>query len=247
MKVNEARILVVDDEPVLRDYMGRWFEREGATVYLAGNGQEGIAMRGEHAIDLIVSDIRMPVLDGVGMLKAMRADGMHQPSVIFISGFNDYDERELFDLGAEALLGKPFRRKELMDAAANSLAERAEKWLVPVAAEPGQVTVTRRFESLAGAVEAGEIAFGRGGFSLRTEAALATGAVGLDLRFQAEAYVLAGSGIVRWVEPGEMQVGIEIVYLEEGSRARVVGLTANCTSFIPCSTAAQAAVALPHR
>jgi YesN/AraC family two-component response regulator len=125
LHLKEASILVVDDEPMLREIIADWFAGVAGSVLSAENGAQALEMLATNKIDLIITDIRMPVLDGIGLLKKVKAGGIHTPSVIFISGFTDIEPREAFELGAEALLGKPVEYDDLIDTAKRILAGRS--------------------------------------------------------------------------------------------------------------------------
>lgn len=236
MNLKDASILVVDDEPLLRDLFAEWFAGVAGAIFTAENGARALDRLNTNKIDLIITDIRMPVLDGIGLLKKVKERGLHTPSVIFISGFTDVDAREAYELGAEALLGKPVEYHDLIDAAKRTLAERNELWQVPrdLAASP---TLTGSFSSLEVALQQHRIIFGRGGFCIETKQRLAEGPVNIRLDFQADRFVLSGQGIVRWLSIN--RAGIELTYVAEEARARVVQLAAHAVPFIPSGLAAR--------
>src|SRR6476646_11636684 len=68
-----ARILVVDDERSMRELMAIVLRREGYDVLLAGNGRSAIEMLGREPVDLLSSDIKMPDISGVEVLRAAKA------------------------------------------------------------------------------------------------------------------------------------------------------------------------------
>ena len=100
MQLKKASILVVDDEPVLLSLMSEWFQQIAGHVFGAANGVQALEILGAHNIDLIVTDLRMPVMDGITLLKKIKANGSHTRGVIFITGFADLEAREAYDLGA---------------------------------------------------------------------------------------------------------------------------------------------------
>jgi two-component system response regulator MprA len=120
-----AAILVVDDEPNMREILNHWLARAGySNVCSAGDGQEALAMCCADKFDLVISDINMPRMDGVTLLRKLRGLGQHMPAIVFVSGLDFIDRAELLDLGASAFLLKPFRRLDLMDAVELALNER---------------------------------------------------------------------------------------------------------------------------
>ena len=74
-QVEPLRILLVDDEPSARTLLRRWIERNlSATVYEAEDGLQALEAVAEHYIELVVSDVSMPLLDGIELLRLLRTD-----------------------------------------------------------------------------------------------------------------------------------------------------------------------------
>jgi CheY-like chemotaxis protein len=235
MKLNEASVLLVDDEPVILHILNGWFRRKAGRVFCAENGMEALQVLAANKVDLIISDISMPVMDGLHLLKQVNAVAMPAPGRIFITGFTDIEAREIYDLGVKAILEKPIEYDDTLNVAERSLADRNELWQTPLA--PGHFPLlTRSFESLTAALKDQQIAFGRGGFCIQTDQLLAKGPVKIELNFKADQYVLSGEGMVRWLAPEERQMGIELIYVAEAARARALQLTEHSTSFIPGTT-----------
>ena len=235
MQLKEASILVVDDEPVLLEILSAWFQRLAGRVFSAAQGAEALQILDSSKIDLIVTDVRMPVMDGIALLKKVKANGLQTPHVVLITGFSDIDEREAYDLGAEALLEKPIERDDLIHAVKKSLTERNDLWRMPL--ELGACPVlTGSFESLNVALQEQKITFGRGGFGIETNQLLAEGPVEIELNFRSDHFRLLGQGIVRWLALPEARAGIEFTYVAEQSRGRVIQLTDQSVAFIPCMT-----------
>lgn len=237
MELNKASILLVEDEPFLGEVMSGWLKRVAARVVHAGNGAEALRILAANKIDLIISDVRMPVMDGVALLKKINQAGTHKPRVIFITGFSDLSLREAHDMGAEAILEKPLKREELLHVMHSSLAEADELWRKPPAAAPGMKLKTS-FPSLRAALEKKRIAFGRRGFCIESAGGLREGPVKFALDFKADRRVLSGQGVVRWTAPEEGQAGIEITHVDDASRRWVIDLVKRSgpLPFIPGST-----------
>lgn len=242
MQLSGANVLVVDDEQDLRSIFMDWFEREGCRVLVAGNGAEAIKLiEGKH-VDVVVSDVRMPMLDGVTLLRNIKAGKDYKPSVIFVSGFCDIGAGEAFDLGVEAMMSKPVNRKELISAVSRVLATRDDLWKQRPMHTP-KATLNARFKSLETALSEGLLAFGRGGFRIRSTAVLREGPVNLKMAFEDYNRRLTGQGVVRWIAPAEGEIGVEITYIDDENRHWIIGLTqANKTySFIPCTSSVASA------
>lgn len=227
--------MIVEDEPVLREIVGAWFSRIAGNVLTAGNGAEALKVLAANHVDLVISDLRMPVMDGVTLLKNIMAVE-RSPGVIFVSGFSDIDAREAYDLGAEAFLQKPMERQELLEAVKRSLLARGELWSNPVSDTPSTV-LELSYPSLATALQQHKIAFGRGGFCIASSQQLPEGPLSMRLEFQEEKQILEGSGMVRWTSPAEQQIGIELLYLAPASRPWLASLIAQLKTpaFIPAS------------
>ena len=107
------KILIIDDEELIIKSLTKLLEKTGFEVFVAKNGQDAIVMAEEEEFDLIISDIRMPGINGVetiqGILVGLKKDGRDVPPVIFITGYADKDcEREAKKLNPVAYIYKPF-------------------------------------------------------------------------------------------------------------------------------------------
>jgi two-component system, sensor histidine kinase and response regulator len=129
------KILVMEDELSIRENIVELLEDEGYVVFEAADGREGLDLALDKMPDLIISDIMMPVLDGYGVLKAVRE---HPPLAttpfIFLSAKADKPDLRIgMELGADDYLTKPFTQEELLQAIASRLSrqnlikEEAEK------------------------------------------------------------------------------------------------------------------------
>jgi DNA-binding NtrC family response regulator len=115
--LNGFRILVVDDEPDLRDVISSRFELEGSEVMLAENGNNALDIMRSNEFDAVVSDVRMPSGNGMELLDKMNEllkDSARRPHVILITGFSDLKSEDAIARGATALLVKPFDLDEMI-------------------------------------------------------------------------------------------------------------------------------------
>jgi CheY-like chemotaxis protein len=238
MHLKDATILLVDDEPDLRTIIAEWFKREGSRVLVAEDGAEALNIIQANQVDVVVSDVRMPVMDGITLLKKVKASG-YKSSVMFVSGFTDVIKpRESYDLGVEAVMSKPVERKQLIAAVTRILAGRDELWRFPPGAK-AEAVLDATFDSLAVALSQGLLALGRGGFCIHSTLKLAEGPVDLLLDFKVDKRTVTGQGIVRWTTSPEAKIGVEITYIDDANRAWMISLTGPNTSlsFIPRTTA----------
>ncbi|MDH3494849.1 MAG: sigma-54 dependent transcriptional regulator, partial [Acidobacteriota bacterium] len=108
-----ARLLIVDDEEGYCSVLRIVFEKEGNVVHTANSGAEAIEHIKANPCDLIISDVRMPDMDGIALLKAIRKRS-EDIRIIMMTAFAALDTaREAFKLGADDFIQKPFQNDEL--------------------------------------------------------------------------------------------------------------------------------------
>jgi signal transduction histidine kinase len=122
-----TKILVIEDQEMLREELAHILQLERFQVLTAENGQVGLELARTHHPDLILCDVVMPVLDGHGVLKALRADATTaRIPFIFLTGKTDKLElRQGMKLGADDYITKPFSRTELLEAIAAQFRKQA--------------------------------------------------------------------------------------------------------------------------
>jgi signal transduction histidine kinase/response regulator RpfG family c-di-GMP phosphodiesterase len=119
-----SSVLVVDDNPDLRTYVARILRAAGFAVVLARNGAEGLEMAKEQDPDVIVTDLMMPVVSGLDLIRMIREDEkLRGTPVILLTAKADEDTRiEGVERGADAYLSKPFNDRELLAEVRNLVA-----------------------------------------------------------------------------------------------------------------------------
>lgn len=108
-------VLVVDDEPHLRDVIASQFKTRGCKVFEAESGNSAAELLKIERVDFVVSDVRMPDGDGITLLKSIRERDPVNPKLLFISGYSDLTHETAQNQGALGLIAKPFRFKDLAD------------------------------------------------------------------------------------------------------------------------------------
>jgi two-component system, OmpR family, response regulator MprA len=108
-----GRVLVVEDDVSIADVLRRTLRQEGHEVRSAGDGVEALEIAEEFVPDLVVLDLGLPKLDGVEVLKRLRASS-DVPILILTARTETADRVEGLDTGADDYLVKPFERKELL-------------------------------------------------------------------------------------------------------------------------------------
>ena len=119
-------ILLVEDEAMVRAVAERALARQGYKILTATNGEEGLDIieNGGEQIDLVISDVVMPVMDGPSMARAAREKRPDLP-IIFMSGYAEEQLRKSIDLDNIGFLPKPFSVQQIGQAAREALAEHA--------------------------------------------------------------------------------------------------------------------------
>jgi excisionase family DNA binding protein len=110
-------VLIVDDDPGLREYVRASLESEGYSVREAGSAKEGLAALDEEPPDLILLDVMMPEVDGWEMLRRVQErHGVGAIPVIMFSGRVDGGAAEAVSRGAQGFIGKPFDPESLVES-----------------------------------------------------------------------------------------------------------------------------------
>lgn len=137
---NRPAVLVVEDNYDIRKYIANSLSAE-YRIYEGADGREGLSMALHYNPDIIISDIMMPVLDGLGMLRELKADvrTSHIPVVLLTAKDTLQDKQVGYDAGADSYLTKPFSARLLRSRIHNILKARASLTgsLTMKAATPG--------------------------------------------------------------------------------------------------------------
>jgi PAS domain S-box-containing protein len=116
-----ARVLVVDDEELVRRQVRRTLELYGYSVIEASDGASGLAMLERERVDLILLDVTMPDLDGTEVVRLLRARGLSVP-IVLTSGYSDFPVESRLSAGAvQGFLSKPFTLAELLHSVQTAL------------------------------------------------------------------------------------------------------------------------------
>ncbi len=120
------RILVVEDEKKVASFIKKGLEEEGHAVDVAADGEEGLAMALARVHDLLILDIRLPKMDGLRVLQALRQDHVTAPVLLLTVRATIEDKVLGLDAGADDYLTKPFAFQELVARVRALLRRRAE-------------------------------------------------------------------------------------------------------------------------
>ena len=108
-----TRVLVVDDEPMVREVLQRYLEREGYEVAVAEDGEAALTSFIENRPDLVVLDLMLPRIDGLEVFRRMRADAP-TPVIMLTARGEETDRVVGLELGADDYVTKPFSPREVI-------------------------------------------------------------------------------------------------------------------------------------
>ncbi|MBQ6929673.1 MAG: response regulator transcription factor [Oscillospiraceae bacterium] len=108
------KILVVDDEPKIRELIGQYITVAGYETEFAKDGIEALNIISKGDIDMVILDVMMPFMDGITCLKEMRSRGFKTPVIILSAKGEECDKITGFEAGTDDYIVKPFSPKELM-------------------------------------------------------------------------------------------------------------------------------------
>jgi len=122
---SELTVLIIDDEPIVRDSLAVYLEDAGYRVRVAGNGREGLDLCRRETPDLVLTDLRMPVLDGFGVVEQLTVDFPETPVVVISGAGNIAEAIRALRLGAWDYITKPIEDLDVIDITARRVLERA--------------------------------------------------------------------------------------------------------------------------
>jgi len=141
-----ARILLVDDDPALREALAMALEDAGHGVVLAADGREALLRLADAPPALLISDVNMPHVDGFSLCRRLREGGNGLPIVLLTSRDSEIDEALGLELGADDYVTKPFSTRVLLARVAALLrreALRRDEQARPARQEAGALVLDR--------------------------------------------------------------------------------------------------------
>ena len=107
-----STVLIVEDDPVTIDFVGKYLKRDGHRVLTAADGEEGLRIARERKPDLVVLDLMLPKMDGMQVCRALRAES--DVAVIMLTARVEEEDRlKGLEVGADDYITKPFSPREL--------------------------------------------------------------------------------------------------------------------------------------
>lgn len=148
-------MLIADDDPVVRDVVRRYLERDGHDVAIAYDGAEALRLLRSTQVDLAVLDVMMPGPDGLTLCRSVRGDSGYGLPIILLTALGEEDDRIAgLEAGADDYLTKPFSPRELALRVRSVLRRASEPAVtLPLELSAGglQVSVARRAVAVRGA------------------------------------------------------------------------------------------------
>ncbi|WP_339463371.1 response regulator [Pseudomonas sp. EA_105y_Pfl2_R69] len=132
------RVLIVDDDPVIRELLASYLQRDGFVVHCAETAEQAEAHLLQQPVDLLMLDIRLPGKDGLTLTRELRVRS--EVGIILITGRDDEIDRIVgLECGADDYLAKPFNPRELMSRAKNLVRRVRHAQALSAAEEPRQL------------------------------------------------------------------------------------------------------------
>jgi two-component system, OmpR family, alkaline phosphatase synthesis response regulator PhoP len=130
---NNGKILVVDDEADILEFITYNLKKEGYEVWTAQNGKEALPIAKKIKPDLILLDVMMPVMDGIETCKLIKSDpDFSQTYVVFLTARSEeYSEIEGFNAGADDYIAKPIKPKVLVTRLSAILRRKIKEIVAP--------------------------------------------------------------------------------------------------------------------
>lgn len=125
---SDYKILLVDDEPDILEFIGYNLKKEGYSVYTAGNGKDALTIAQKEFPHLIILDVMMPNMDGIETcIEIRKNDSLKDTVVAFLTARNeDYSQIAGFDVGADDYITKPIKPRVLISRVKALLRRKAE-------------------------------------------------------------------------------------------------------------------------
>lgn len=121
----ESTILIVDDDLVLHEYLGYLLKKRCKKLYFAKDGIEGLEQYKRYSPDIVITDLTMPLMNGIVMSQKIKEINLLQP-IVLLTGYGAIEDlQDAINIGLNAFLSKPIKSKELLYSTLDKLLEYA--------------------------------------------------------------------------------------------------------------------------
>lgn len=243
--LNGKTILVVDDEIELRNILSDEFKASKANVLVAENGEQALQLVAKNNVDAVVSDIKMPVVNGIELLDRLRSINPYRPIIILITGYSDITVEEAFHKGVDGLFSKPCDLDILVQTVHRALIPEKDRWVGNKSTVETKLNIELQLDSIHEAIDSKILSVGRGGMFVAVDVANVEVGVPVSFRINGvkDHLKFEGTGICRWVRSKnennlQKGIGIEFHSMSESSFDSLSKIIAklNPKTFIPIST-----------
>lgn len=149
----QIQVLVVDDETEIRELLAKVLRSDEVKVIIAGDGKEAMQVINSTRIDILISDIKMPKMDGFGLLNQAKQSHTHAPEVLLMTGFIEESRSLAIKMGAKGIIQKPFSGREFLNWLHMSLSDKFKAYFesrlrfpVKIPTEYAQSKSSKKFE-----------------------------------------------------------------------------------------------------
>ena len=217
-KPSAIRILIVDDEPNLLAATKDIFQLFGYQTVAVSSAELALEQLKSNVFEIVLSDIRLPKMDGYQLLQEIRNTVKTQICVFLTSGYNSYSIQQLYQAGATGFFEKPIDTSTIRDTIIKSLVPRFQRW-----SQKTQITdkiIYLNFLSFDQMLKSEKVKIGIGGLCIEniTDHFEIHQPVDFKISFEL-GEELSGAGIVRWVNPQAQNLGLEITFIDDSCRS----------------------------
>ena len=230
---NKKTIFILEDEIDLNEMIAIELESRGYDTTTFYNPKDFIKTFSEIKPDLLITDLRLPEISGIEIIKMAKKIDAYNPSIIAITAYNDVPSQNLFQIGAESVIYKPFQLLLLTSTIERLCTPWEQRLQLDIEKQGLYSGWIRKLDTN----KIDNILIGRGGFSFATEEKIGGNEIvefSIRLKNQEETF-LTGKGIIRWdvvnfINKEKKMVnkyGVEFVYLDDNSKEYILSLRYN--------------------
>jgi two-component system, OmpR family, response regulator ResD len=139
--VAAASVLIVDDEPMVREVLSRYLSNDGFDVRTANDGQQALATCEQSTPDIVLLDLMLPKIDGYEVFRRLREAGSAVPVIMLTARGEETDRVVGLELGADDYVAKPFSPREVVARVRAVLRRAGDNGSTPVVMDRGRIVI----------------------------------------------------------------------------------------------------------